>query len=60
MSRDPRLTNTMRSVLVEKGSTTQAHIHGIRLVDRGSCDVPEGRTLTLEEWKAQQSRPTAA
>lgn len=32
-----------------------AHVHGVLLEDPGSCEVPEGTTLTLEEWRAQQS-----
>lgn len=31
-------------------------VHGVRLYDAGSCIVPMGSTITLEEWHRQQAR----
>ena len=32
-----------------------AYVHGILLMDEGSCEVPADHTLTLQEWQAQQA-----
>lgn len=49
-----RRGDTMRSARIE-GTEARAHFHGVRLVQRASCETPKGQTITLEEWKAQQA-----
>lgn len=54
MRRTNDRVDTMKSRKIDDGGDTRARVHGVLLVDKGSCDVPAGQTLTLEEWQAQQ------
>ncbi len=37
-----------------EASGENAHRHRRNLADHGSCKVPKGQTITLEEWRDQQ------
>ena len=37
-----------------------ACVHGVFLEDHGSCELPEGHTITREEWLSQQQEDQEA
>ena len=65
MIKKTRKTDKMRTVRVYddynryEDQSVYAHVHGVFLEDHGSCELPEGYTITREEWLAQQDQQAA-